>query len=103
MQLGLLGSDADTLATARAVNRIAAPALTGVSPPPAQRTELSALREPGTAQRQRGGQPFVVQRGIARTGKARGFAQHRFAQFKRPDRDLAHLHRHRQKTIKHNL
>ncbi|MBB73634.1 MAG: hypothetical protein CMJ75_03865 [Planctomycetaceae bacterium] len=47
MQLALLGSDADTLAIARAVNRSPAHALIGVYQPPAQLAELRALLPPG--------------------------------------------------------
>ena len=47
MQLGLLGSDADTLAIARAVNRSSAHALIGVYQPHAHVAELRELLEPG--------------------------------------------------------
>ena len=47
MQLGLLGSNADTLAIARAVHRSSAHALIGVYQPQAHVAELRDLLEPG--------------------------------------------------------
>ncbi|MEE3371286.1 MAG: hypothetical protein VX346_18270 [Planctomycetota bacterium] len=47
MQLGLLGSDADTLAIAQAVDRSSAHALIGVYQPQAHLAELRALLPPG--------------------------------------------------------